>query len=680
MSVDNITKKIREMNINKNVGFKHSIYGIIIRGGDKGKEAEIREYYPAKYEVMLDKRGYISIGKEMKPGDKIMECEVISEVERVNNMIKYLVSCRKMILFSKKNIRINGNKVKILKGENSGMKGELIKEYKAKLLVSLESVGARVMRFIDVEDIFYKDILLKSGEYFQVNRIERDNEMNYRIYGQVKGGELKVISMSDIKEMMSGMDIIGDKVIREKIPREVEYISDEISERSNDTDEESMSDEISELGNETDEEDIREEDIPGEFKSSYKDVERTDMITRELNLIQRGYYDIIKMILDISGYSIENINVYDVIDNIEVVIDKINKMIKSSNINFDISGSKIDMKILISLLVAYEMRRGEVIFEGLSKYVNKLFNRNFFYSTLDEMMVSFLLRKDNEVFKCDTKLLRDLYKSKKYYEILEKMILCFNDVLKVIIGSPVDLSVSNNMGMIEKVERIQKDKKRLITFEDIKMDNIVVDARRVLWDPESEKIVNDFKDLLIKSSKTIEGEEKMEIDEKRLSILEDKRGLYKYVYENLDMAPMVLYDRSDRLQSILSNRYEKFGVEYKECNGKVMCGDRVIRKYLEIFFNDKKSKRRAVSDSEYLDMKRYYELSRIFDRLIDRINEKVRKPREEIRMRKIEEKERENRRLLETRKRVLKRLEGVEELLEEFESVNLSGLVKRRRN
>ena len=661
MSVDNIIERIRGMNINKNVGFKHSIYGVIRRGEDKGKEVEIREYYPSKYEVMLDIKGYISIGKEMNPGDKIMSCEVISEVERIGNMIKYLVLCKKEMLFSKKNIRINGNKVKVLKGENSGMIGEIIKEYKAKLLVSLDSVGARVLRFIDVDDIFYKDILLKSGEYFQVNRIERDKEMNYRIYGEEKGVDSRVILMSDIKKMMPGMDIMGDKVVKDEKGEEVEYVSEEISEE---TSEENS--------------DIDEGDIEDEFKLSYKDVERTEMITSQLNFIQRGYYDMIKMILDISGESIENINVYEVIDNIEGVVDKLNKMIKSSNINFDISGSKIDMKILISLLVAYEMRRGELIFEGLSNYVRNLFNRNFFYSTLDEMMVSFLLRKDNEIFKCDTKLLRDLYKSKRYYEILEKMILCFNDVLKVIISSPVDLSVKKFVD-IEKVERIQKDKKRVITFEDIKMDNIVVDARRVLWDPESEKIVNDFKDLLIKSSKTVEGEEKMEIDKKRLSILEDKRGLYKYVYENLDMAPMVLYDIAERLKGVISNRYDKFGVEYKECGGKVMCGDKVIMKYLEMFF-DKKGKMRGVSEGEYLDMKRYYELSRIFDRLINRINERVRKPREEMRMGKIEEKERVKKAELESRKRVLKRLEGVDELLEEFESVNLSGLVKRRRN
>jgi ribosomal protein L24 len=664
MGVDDITERIRGMNINKNVGFKHSIYGIIRRGGDKGKEAEIREYYPSKYDVMLDIRGYISIGKDMKAGDKIMECEVISEVERIGDMVKYLVSCKKMILFSKKNIKISGDKVKVLKGENRGMIGKLIKEHKAKLLVSLEGAGTRITRFIDVDDIFYKDILLKSGEYFQVNRIERDNKTNYKIYGMEMGGESKLIMMSDIKKMMPGMDIIGNKKVVEDVEKE-EYISEEIS------------DDISEEISEIDEEEI-EEDIEDEFRSSYKDVERTEIITQQLNIIQRGYYDMIKMILDISGESIDNINVYDIIDNIEGVVDKLNKLIKSSNINFDISGSKIDMKIMISLLVAYEMQRGELIFEGLSNYVRNLFNRNFFYSTLDEMMVSFLLRKDNEIFKCDTKLLRDLYKSKKYYEILEKIILCFNDVLKVIISSPVDLSAKKFVE-IEKVERIQKDKKRIITFEDIKMDNIVVDARRVLWDPESEKIVNDFKDLLIKSSKTVDGEIKMEIDEKRISILEDKRGLYKYVYENLDIAPMVLYDIGQRLIKVLSERYDKFGVEYKECGGKVMCGDKVIMKYLEMFF-DKKGKMRGVSEGEYLDMKRYYELSRIFDRLINRINERVRKPKKELKEERIRTKELEKEKILQSRKRVIKSLEGVDELLEEFESVKLSDLVKKRRN
>ena len=544
------------------------------------------------------------------------------------------------------------------------MIGKLIKEHKAKLLVSLEGAGTRITRFIDVDDIFYKDILLKSGEYFQVNRIERDNKTNYKIYGMEMGGESKLIMMSDIKKMMPGMDIIGNKKVVEDVEKE-EYISEEIS------------DDISEEISEIDEEEI-EEDIEDEFRSSYKDVERTEIITQQLNIIQRGYYDMIKMILDISGESIDNINVYDIIDNIEGVVDKLNKLIKSSNINFDISGSKIDMKIMISLLVAYEMQRGELIFEGLSNYVRNLFNRNFFYSTLDEMMVSFLLRKDNEIFKCDTKLLRDLYKSKKYYEILEKIILCFNDVLKVIISSPVDLSAKKFVE-IEKVERIQKDKKRIITFEDIKMDNIVVDARRVLWDPESEKIVNDFKDLLIKSSKTVDGEIKMEIDEKRISILEDKRGLYKYVYENLDIAPMVLYDIGQRLIKVLSERYDKFGVEYKECGGKVMCGDKVIMKYLEMFF-DKKGKMRGVSEGEYLDMKRYYELSRIFDRLINRINERVRKPKKELKEERIRTKELEKEKILQSRKRVIKSLEGVDELLEEFESVKLSDLVKKRRN
>lgn len=79
-------------------------------------------------------------------------------------------------------------------------------------------------------------------------------------------------------------------------------------------------------------------------------------------------------------------------------------------------------------------------------------------------------------------------------------------------------------------------------------------------------------------------------------------------------------------------------------------------------------------------MKRYYELSRIFDRLINRVNEKVRKPKKELKEEKIKEKELEKEKILQSRKRVIKRIDGVDELLENFESVNLDGMVKRRRN
>ena len=657
-----IIEKIKGMSINKNVSFKHSIYGIVKSGNYKGKEVEIKEYYPPKYEVMVDKRGYISVGKTMKPGDKIMDCEVISEVEQNGDMYKYLVSCKKTVLFSKKNIKIIGDKVTVLKGEMKGEIGKLVNEHKGKLLVNFDAEGARIMRFMEIDDIFYTDILLKSGKYFQVTRIELDKEKKYKIYGEELGGTSKVISMSDIKKMMPGMDIIGDKRVEDKIGEEVEYVSEDISEDTNEDTNEDASD--------MDEVEIY--DTIEEARPSYKDIERTEVITQQLNFIQRGYYDMIKMILDINGESIENINAYNIIDNIDVVVDKLNKMIKDKGINFDISGSKIDMKILISLLVAYEIQRGELIFEGYQNYIKNLFNRNFFYTILDELMVSFLLRKDNTIFKCDNKVLRDFYKSKRYYNIIENIILCFNDVLRVILDIPMDLkTMKSSIVNIEKVERIEKDKKKLITFEDIIRDQIVIDAKRILWSPESEKIVNDFKDLLIKSSKTVEGEMKMEVDVSRLAILEDKRGLYKYVYDNLDMAPMVLYKVGGKLMNVLSDRFPGFDMEYKECMGKVMCTDRIIRKYLEIFF-DKKGKVKVVTDEEYLDMKRYYELSRIFDRLINRVNEKVKKPKEESREKKIREKELEKQRILESRKRVIKKIEGVDELLENFEEVTIS--------
>lgn len=653
-----IIDKIKGMSLNKNINFKHSIYGIIKSGGYKGKEVEIREYYPAKYEVIVDKRGYISINKDMKQGDKVMDCEVISEVEKN----KYLVSCKKTVLFAKRNIKIRGNKVNIIKGEMKGEIGELVKEHKAKLLVSFDAEGTRIMRFMDVDDIFYTDVLLKNGKYFQVSRIELGGENNYKIYGNEIGGELKMITMSDIKKMMPGMDIIGKKIVEDTVDQEDEFISEYISEDTSESDE-------------MDEEELGEEE-PEDFKQTFRDIERTEIITQQLNFIQRGYYDMIKMILDINGESIDNVNAYDIIDNIEIVVNKLNKIIKTQNINFDISGSKIDMKILISLLVSYEMVKSELIFEGYQKYIKNLFDKNFFYNTLDELMVSFLLRKDNTIFKCDNKTLRDFYKSKKYYNIVENIILCFNDVLKTILDVPVDITkMKSSIVELEKVERIEKDKKRLITLNDIIKDDIIIDAKRILWNPEGEKIVNDFKDLLMRSSKTVEGEIKMEVDERRIAVLEDKRGLYKYVYDNLDMAPMVLYKVGSNLINVLSNRFSGFEMEYKECMGKIMCGDAIIRKYLDMFF-DKKGKVKGVTEEEYLNMKRYYELSRIFDRLINRINKKVRKPKKELKEEKIKSKELETEKILQSRKRVIKRIEGVDELLENFEDISL-GDIKR---
>lgn len=653
-----IIEKIKGMSLNKNVNFKHSIYGIIKSGGYKGKEVEIREYYPAKYEVIVDKRGYISINKDMKQGDKVMGCEVISEVEKN----KYLVSCKKTVLFANRNIKISGNKVKIIKGEMKGEIGELVKENKAKLLVNFDAEGTRMMKFMDVDDIFYKDILLKNGKYFQVRRVELDGEKKYKIYGNEIGGESKMITMSDIKMMMPGMDITGKGVVEDTIGEEDEFISEDISEDISESDE-------------MDEEEFGEEERQ-DFKQTFRDIERTEIITQQLNFIQRGYYDMIKMILDINGESIENINAYDIIENIEMVVNKLNKIIKNQNINFDISGSKIDMKILISLLVSYEMVKSELIFEGYQKYIKNLFDKNFFYNTLDELMVSFLLRKDNTIFRCDNKTLRDFYKSKRYYNIVENIILCFNDVLKTILDVPVDITkMKSSIVELEKVERIEKDKKRIITLDDIIKDDIIIDAKRILWNPEGEKIVNDFKDLLIKSSKTVEGEIKMEMDKKRIAVLEDKRGLYKYVYDNLDMAPMVLYKVGGDLIKVLSERFSRFEMEYKECGGKIMCGDKVIRKYLDMFF-DKKGKVKGVSDEEYLNMKRYYELSRIFDRLINRVNEKVRKPKKELKEEKIRAKELEREKILESRKRVIKKIEGVDELLENFEDVTI-GDIKR---
>jgi hypothetical protein len=683
---DDIVEKIKNMNIKSKVKFTHSIYGMMKRGEYKGREVEVREYYPGKIEVLVDKKSYISIGKKMEKGDKIMGCEVLSEVEKPkNNIYKYSIVCKKNVLFSKGSIKKGGDNATVLKGELKGMTGKIIKDHKAKLLVSLDASGGRVMKFVNVDDIFYMDLVLDTGNYFHIDSIEFSNNA-YKIFGKErvsgKGDITRVITLSDIKKYMPGTNF-GDKIksdasVRREIPDDVQYI-DETGEK------EEVDEDEADEGYEMDEEDegeIEFVDVGPEMVASYKDIERTEFITQQLTSIQRGYYDMIETILDTSGESIENLNAYDIINDIELVVEKLNIMISDAKINFDITASKIDMKMLIALLVAYEMKRRGLIFENFKIYLTDLFNKNYFYTTLDELMVSFFLRKDNTIFKCDFKNLRELYKKKKYYSIIEELMECFDGILRTILNISVTLNGNEveTVGVLEKVEPIIKERPRkFMTFEDIIENRMPRDAKRVLWNPIYQKVIDDFKNVLTESMKTIEGEAKLEVDKKKVRGMEEKYILYKYVYENLESGPIVLDNLGMKLKDALASVFSDFNEEYNMCTGgedvdirrDIKCRDLVIKKYLDKLFEDKKGKLKGVSEEDYLDMKKYYELSRIFSRLVERINEKVRMPKKEETERRLRQFEMEREKLLKRRREVMKSSIDEEELLEGISDITL---------
>ena len=686
-SEDELIKKIKQMNVKSNVvRFTHSIYGIIRSGEYKGREVEIREYYPGKVEALVDKKGYISIGKKMNIGDKIMGCEVVSEVKKLkDNIYKYLINCKKSVLFPKNSVKIEKGMVKILKGKMKGLTGKLLKVYKARLLVTFDAGGSRIMKFMNMEDIFYTDLLLNSDNYFNIDKVEKIGD-KYQIFGRErvigKPDIQKMIGLSDIKKYMPGVSLEGSKKVEEMLKDEVEYVSEEID-RDNEIIEDDMED-GSEMDYESETEDVLEEEP--DMVKLYKDIERTEIITQQLSSIERDYYNIIKNILDISGESIDNINPYDIINTIEMIVGKMNKLISDNKINFDISGSKIDMRMLIALLVAYEMQRSGLIFESFKIYITDLFNKNYFYSKVDDLMVSFFLRKDNVLFKCDLKRLRDSYKSKKYYNIVEELMLCLDGILKKMLNIPVSLKMDKmDTGLLlEKVEPIVKEHKRFITFEDIINDDISKDARKIVWSPLYEGVVNEFKKALNESIRLITGEMKMEINEKSLVVMEEKVELYKYVLENLDMAPMALNWLAKVFMNVLVNRFEDFEGEYMECGmNELMCKDSVIKVYVDKFFGDTKGKSKMISDVEYLAMKRYNELSRIFGRLVERLNEKIRKPKKEKIQKELEEKKVEKEKLLKKRKEIIKDMVEDEEILEGLEKITLDsdliGLRKKRR-
>ena len=141
------------------------------------------------------------------------------------------------------------------------------------------------------------------------------------------------------------------------------------------------------------------------------------------------------------------------------------------------------------------------------------------------------------------------------------------------------------------------------------------------------KYVKEWKDLLIKK----QDELKDSIDQKDIN----KRDLYRYVNDNLDLGPIALTKLSRNIIVLLEKYFEDFKSDYDECEDERIdkffdvkrCKENVIQSYINKIFSDKKGKMRMISQNENLMLQRYTELSRIFNRLIDQIKEKFRDPR-----------------------------------------------------
>lgn len=526
------------------VNFEHSIDAMIVSGVNKGRQVEVRYVLPANYEVEIGVNYDIDSSKRLEKGEIINHCVVLAEI----GVNKYLTHCKKILFLYDRDIKhIRDGIVMIKRGDYKGVMGRVIKYNESKIGALLNFSPIIINR----SDLFFNDVLLKNGRYFQVNRVELGDGGLYRMYGFEFGYQNeKMVTSNDIMEMSQGFKI-AQKEVRD-IEEETTFdFSGEEEIGEEETGEEETDEE------ETDEQ-MGETEEGEEMRSAFTDRMRV-YEEKSLSKKKAVYYDIVKKILEIKNIGIDDIgNNYDLLDEIENVLEKITNKLKIYNINFDMSTSLIDLRMIIACMVAYKIVVKGMGLGSFKMYISELYEDKFF---VGNVMNSVLLNAP-EVFNCS-----NLKKTRIELQKIEMLMICFDKEIQSLLNyqirfdeiRPRDLSDLGDTSDLIALKRKPNifSKRKFSTMEDIRKGEIPVGAKKMVWSGKQMLKIKRIKEKL-----------------------KNKSGIDKYIYENIVNSPLLLKTARDDVVQYLFNKYkEDFMSNYNKCSEE-KCQDRVIKQYL----------------------------------------------------------------------------------------------------
>jgi len=523
------------------VNFEHSMDAMIVSGVNKGRQVEVRYVLPSNYEVEIGVNYDIDSTKRLEKGEIIDHCVVLAEI----GVNKYLTHCKKILFLYDKDIKhIKDGIVMIKSGDYKGVMGRIIKYNESKIGALLNFSPIIINR----SELFFNDVLLKNGRYFQVNRVELGDNGLYRMYGFEFGYQNeKMITSNDIMEMSQGFKIAQ---------REVRDIEEETTfDFSNKSGEEEIGDEeIDE--EETDEEETDEQmgetEEGEEMRSAFTDRMRV-YEEKSLSKKKAGYFDIVKKILEIKSIGIDDIgNIYDLLDEIENVLEKITNKLKIYNINFDMSTSLIDLRMIIACMVAYRIVVKGMGLGSFKVYISELYEDKFF---VGNVMNSVLLNAP-EVFNCS-----NLKKTRIELQKIEMLMICFDKEIQSLLNYQIRFDEIRPIDTGDMIALKRKpnvfSKRKFSTMEDIRKGEVPVGAKNMVWSGKQMLKIKRIKEKL-----------------------KNKSGVDKYIYENIVNSPLLLKTARDDVVQYLFNKYkEDFMSNYNKCSEE-KCQDRVIKEYL----------------------------------------------------------------------------------------------------
>jgi len=546
-----------------NVNFDHSMDAMIVSGVNKGRQVEVRYVLPANYEVEIGVNYDIDSSKRLEKGEIINHCVVLAEI----GVNKYLTHCKKIIFLQDRDTKhIKDGIVMIRRGDYKGVMGRIIKYNESKIGALLNFSPIIINR----SELFFNDILLKNGKYFQVNRVELGDKGLYRMYGFEFGyhnEKMIPVTSNDISEMSQGFKIAQKEVRDIEEETTFDFTDEEVRDIEEETtfdftgeeemgEEEMSEEEMSE--EEMSEEEMGETEEGEEMRSAFTDRMR---VYEEKSLTKKKavYYDIVKKILEIKNIGVDDIgNIYNLVDEIENVLEKITNKLKIYNINFDMSTSLIDLRMIIACMVAYRIVVKGMNLGGFKVYISELYEDNFF---VGNVMNSVLLNAP-EVFNCS-----NLKKTRVELQKIEMLMICFDKEIQSLLNyqirfdeiKSIDLSDLGDIGDLIALKRKPNvfSKRKFSTMEDIRKGEIPAGAKKMVWSGKQMLKIKRIKEKL-----------------------KNRSGVDKYIYENIVNSPLLLKTARDDVVQYLFNKYkEDFMSNYDKCSEE-KCQDRVIKQYL----------------------------------------------------------------------------------------------------
>jgi hypothetical protein len=332
-----------------------------------------------------------------------------------------------------------GATVQMRKGAFKGKQAQVIQVYPARITAYINALGKNISvhqvkengefktRFLSPQDIFYFDIELKNGNFFQVQKVLEDKT--------IVGTELannqfvdKTISSEEIRKTLDGFkfDAVSNLITNTE---ETEFVSESNQDTQDAQDIDEDTDNIEHSGYAEEQTDIDGDNI--EYKASYKDSER---VTFRQNLTEqeKKYKTQISKILKYMNLNDSELDLYEMLYEIESSIKIIKNQLKKSSVQQDFWIDSDERYIIAAVVFFNIVKHGysyllhSETLNILESYIKELSNNKYFVSK-DAKFSIFLTNGWSKKFTINKEEIDSLRRSKNVLSLFGIML---NNVIR----------------------------------------------------------------------------------------------------------------------------------------------------------------------------------------------------------------------------------------------------------